>query len=289
MRAAYAMTDGRQFGHAAVLEMRAHAVASRRHGHAIFLSHSLGRLATMKTWALYSLKGGVGKTAAAVNLAYEAAASGKHVLLWDLDPQGAASWYMGIDESPEISAKRVVAGKEPLGRYVRPSAFERLDVLPGDRGYRDWDAHIHASKQPRKVLESLIEPFSETYSLLILDCPPGIGALATAILRAADRVLVPVVPTPLSLRALDEVNAHVEAKKVGKTNITPFFSMADRRRRMHKDLIAAPPAAMKKAPKTFIDYATHVEKMGEHRAPVAVFAPRSRAASQYRALYKTLA
>jgi cellulose biosynthesis protein BcsQ len=242
----------------------------------------------MKTIALYSLKGGVGKTAAAVNLAFEAAQAGKHVLLWDLDPQGAASWYYGIDESPDISAKRVVSGKEPLGRYIQPTDYERLSILPGDRGYRDWDAQIHAAKQPRKVLENLIEPFSESYSLLVLDCPPGIGALATSVLRAADRVLVPVVPTPLSLRALDEVLEHVDDKKVGKTRVTPFFSMADRRRKMHREMIESPPTTMKKAPKTFIDYSTHVEQMGAHRAPISVYAPRSRAAAQYRALYEEI-
>tara|TARA_B100002049_G_scaffold1072_1_gene789 strand:+ start:961 stop:1692 length:732 start_codon:yes stop_codon:yes gene_type:complete len=242
----------------------------------------------MKTLAIYSLKGGVGKTAAAVNLAYEAAASGKHVLLWDLDPQGAASWYLGVDAAPEISAKRVVAGKEALGRHVQATEHDRLSVLPGDRGYRDWDAQIHAAKQPRKVLESLIEPFSESYSLLVLDCPPGIGALATSVLRAADRVLVPTVPTPLSLRALDEVLEHVEDKKVGKTRVTPFFSMADRRRKMHREMIESPPETMKKAPKTFIDYSTHVEQMGAHRAPIRVYAPRSRAAAQYKALYKEI-
>lgn len=242
----------------------------------------------MKTWAIYSLKGGVGKTAAAVNLAYEAAQAGKHVMLWDLDPQAAASWYLGMDDGTDVSAKRVVSGKEPLGRHVRATEYARLEVLPGDRGYRNWDAEIHAAKRPRKILESLLEPFSESYSLLILDCPPGIGALATAILRAADRVLVPTVPTPLSLRALDEVRSHVEDKKVGRTRITPFFCLADRRRRMHRDLIADPPDVMNKAAKAFIDYSTDVEKMGIHRAPVAVFAPRSRAAAQYRALHEEL-
>lgn len=242
----------------------------------------------MKTWALYSLKGGVGKTAAAVNLAYEAAAAGEHVLLWDLDPQGAASWYLGVDEADEISARRIVAGKEALGRHVQATGYDRLGILPGARGYRDWDAHIHAAKQPRKVLEQLVEPFSESYSLLVLDCPPGIGALATSILRAADRVIVPVVPTPLSLRALDEVLTHVDEKKVGKTRVTPFFSMADRRRKLHRELIESPPAAMAKAPDVFVDYASAVEKMGEYRAPVAAFAPRSRAAQQYRALYQAL-
>lgn len=242
----------------------------------------------MKTWALYSLKGGVGKTAAAVNLAYEAAAAGRHVLLWDLDPQGAASWYLGIDDPAGISAKKIVAGSVPLGRYVQPTAYERLSVLPGDRGYRQWDAEIHAAKSPRKVLERLIEPFSETYSLLILDCPPGIGALATAILRAADRVLVPVVPTPLSLRALDEVLEHVAEKKVGKTRVRPFFAMADRRRSLHRQLIAEPPASMDQAPDVFIDYSSHVEQMGTHRAPVHAFAPRSRAAAQFADLYRAL-
>ncbi|MES1924076.1 ParA family protein [Salinisphaera sp. T31B1] len=243
----------------------------------------------MKTFALYSLKGGVGKTAAAVNLAFEAARAGEHVLLWDLDPQGAASWYLGVDEAAEVSAKRVVSGKEALGRHVQATVHDRLSVLPGSRGYRDWDAQIHAARQPRKVLETLIDPFSETFSLLILDCPPGIGALATSVLRAADRVIVPVVPTPLSLRALDEVLTHVDDKKVGKTRVIPFFSMADRRRRLHRELIDSPPPSMKKAPDVFVDYATHVEKMGEHRAPVATFAPRSRAAGQYRALYQALA
>lgn len=243
----------------------------------------------MKTWALYSLKGGVGKTAAAVNLAYEAAMAGKHVLLWDLDPQGAASWYLGIDQPPDLSAKKIVDGKVPLGRYVQTTAHERLAVLPGGRGYRQWDAEIHAAKSPRKVIERLVEPFSESYSLLILDCPPGIGALATAILRAADRVLVPVVPTPLSLRAFDEVLDHIADKKVGKTRVRPFFSMADRRRRMHRDLLAEPPESMQQATATFIDYSSQVEQMGAHRAPIATFAPRSRAAGQFRSLYEELA
>ena len=242
----------------------------------------------MDKWSLYSLKGGVGKTAAAVNLAFEAAASGKHVLLWDLDPQGAASWYLGVDDSPELSVKEIMAGKQALGKYVQPTAYERLSVLPATRGYRDWEFRIHAAKQPRKVLEALIEPFSESYSLLILDCPPGIGALATAVLRAVGRVLIPVVPTPLSLRALDEVRTHVEDKKVGRTRLIPFYSMVDRRRRLHRDLIAEPPGSMKNAPSTFIDYATNVEQMGAYRAPVRIFAPRSRAARQYHELYNDI-
>lgn len=242
----------------------------------------------MQTWAIYSLKGGVGKTAAAVNLAYEAALAGRHVLLWDLDPQGAASWYLGIDDRPDLSIDRILSGKAPLGREVRATPYPGLCVLPGSHGYRHWDAVIHDTRQSCKVLEQLVAPFSEDYGLVILDCPPGIGALATAILRVADRVLVPVVPTPLSLRALDEVHAHIDRKKVGRTLVLPFFSMADRRRWLHRDLIAAPPESMAAAPDVFVDYATHVEQMGTHRQPVRLFARRSRAAAQYRALYQAI-
>ncbi|MDN5874262.1 MAG: hypothetical protein L0H29_07780, partial [Sinobacteraceae bacterium] len=83
----------------------------------------------------------------------------------------------------------------------------------------------------------------------ILYSPPGIGAVATAVLGAADRALVPVIPTPLSLRALAEVTDYMEDKKVGRTVITPFFSMADRRRSMHRELLAKPPKSMKNAPR----------------------------------------
>ena len=154
----------------------------------------------MRTIAFYSLKGGVGKTAAAVNIAYLASQAGYPTLLWDLDPQGAASWYLGIDSASGLSAKKIVADKAALGRHVVATAHERLSVLPGDRSYRQWDALIHEARSPRKVLETLIEPFSETYSLMILDCPPGIGPLATAILRAASRVIVPVAQNTATAR-----------------------------------------------------------------------------------------
>lgn len=243
----------------------------------------------MKTWAFYSLKGGVGKTAAAVNLAFEAAQAGENVLLWDLDPQSAASWYLGVDDGLATPVKRLLAGKDALGGEIAETAQERVHVLPGGRACRSWDVEIHATAQPRNALVNLINPFAKNYSLLILDCPPGIGSLATAVLRAADRAVVPVIPTPLSLRALDEVMNYMEDKKVGRTLVTPFFSMADRRRRMHRELIETPPESMKNAPRAFIDYSTDIEQMGLHRAPVRTFAPGSRAALEYQALYAEIA
>ncbi len=242
----------------------------------------------MNILAIYSMKGGVGKTAAAVNLAYEAAAADEQVLLWDLDPQGAASWYLGLSPDDALDARKIVAGKVPLGRHVRHTEYPRLHALPGDFSYRHWDAYFLDAKGTKKALGKLIEPFSERYSLMILDCPPGIGALATAVLRAADRILVPVVPTPLSLRALGDVRELRADDKKKSGRITPFYSLVDRRRRIHRDLIANPPKTMKGLLRTWIDYSADIERMGEYRAPVAEYAPRSRATRQFRDLWQEL-
>ncbi len=242
----------------------------------------------MKIWAFYSLKGGVGKTAAAVNITLEAAAAGETVLLWDLDPQGAASWYYGCDKRSKLQPADLATGKKAPGRSVQRTAFDRLSVLPADPAYRDWDVAIHEQKKPRKVLDRLTAPFSEQYSLLILDCPPSQGALATSILRAADQSLVPVVPTPLSLRALDGVYELVSQKKVGKTGVKPFFSMVDRRRKAHRALLQSRPDVMADGLDTVIDYSAHVEQMSEHRQPVRMFAPRSRAAQEFSAMAQEL-
>ncbi|MGB7289651.1 MAG: ParA family protein, partial [Candidatus Macondimonas sp.] len=68
----------------------------------------------MRTLAFYNLKGGVGKTAAAVNLAWCAAQEGLAVCLWDLDPQGAASWYLRDTTGLDIKAKKLLKGKDTL-------------------------------------------------------------------------------------------------------------------------------------------------------------------------------
>lgn len=245
-------------------------------------------MVAMKTWALYSLKGGVGKTAAAVNLAWEAAGAGRRVLLWDLDPQGAASFYLRADDERALPAKKLVAGKIPLGRHVRPSRYARLDVLPADFSFRHMDALLRAASGSKKVLPRLIEPFSERYHLVILDCPPGVGTLAAGILRAANTVLIPVVPTPLSLRAVDQIRAFADREGVPGKRLRPFFSLVDRRKRMHREWLDNPPKTMKGAPDAWIAYNAEVERMGEARAPLGAYAPRSFAAAQVHRLWQAL-
>lgn len=226
----------------------------------------------MKTIALYNIKGGVGKSAGAVNLAYFAAASGLRTVVWDLDSQAASSWYLHGD-GQAAKAKSVLAGDTPLGRLVRPTPYEKLSVIPAEFSYRYFDILLKKVEPPREAFKRLLKPFSEQYSLAVLDCPPALSHLADNVFTAADLILVPVVPTHLSLRAYEQLREYFEQEGFPLRKLMPFYSMADRRRSLHRELIEQPPALMKGMAQSVVPYSSMVERMGEHRAPIAAYAP----------------
>lgn len=242
----------------------------------------------MKTLAFYHLKGGVGKTAAAVNIAHAAAADGVPTLFWDLDPQAAGSWYLRAKPRKAMDAKRLVKGKLAVGRLVRETAYDNLAIMPADFSLRSMDILLRKLDDPQQVLKRLIAPFGESFSLVVLDCPPTISELAENIFRAADTVAVPIVPTHLSVRAMSQVRAHYKALDCKPRNLHPFYSMVDRRRTLHRSLLEQPPAVLKNLLPAAVPYAAVVEKMGDHRAPLAAFAPNHPATLAYQQLWAAL-
>src|SRR5688572_753633 len=121
----------------------------------------------MKVVAVYNVKGGVGKTAIALNLADAAVRSGHRVLIWDLDEQGAASIMLGH----EISGKRQRPRRTyRLAEHIEPSAWAGLDLIPADALVHLFDRH----DRPKHLAELLAKHGSD-YDRVILDCPPTLG------------------------------------------------------------------------------------------------------------------
>lgn len=242
----------------------------------------------MRVLAAYNIKGGVGKTATAVNLAYLSAYHGARTLVWDLDPQGAATFYFRV-RGKVGGGKRHIRGKQDLDSLIRGTDFEQLDLLRASFAYRNLDQVLAGTKKPLERFARLIQPLAANYDCLIFDCPPGINLVSESIFFAADALLVPTIPSILSLRCLDQLTEHLEREGPQSLRVLPFYSMVDVRKSMHRNICEGPvPDRVPNRVRWLearIPYNSLVEQMGVHRAPLAVFAARSPAAYAYRALW----
>lgn len=241
----------------------------------------------MKILATYNIKGGVGKTAAAVNLAHRAASEGHRVLVWDLDPQGAATFYFRVKPKVKGGGEALVQGRRELDRAIKGTDFDNLDLVPADFSYRNLDLLLDEAKKPLGRLGKLLAPLRGDYDYVFLDCPPSISLASEAVFRAADALIVPVVPTTLSARTFDQLEAFVADNPdvVKKLRILGFFSMVDARKRLHREQVEDLRSQWPELLSTQVPSATDVERMGVHRGPVATFAPSSRAAKAFAALW----
>jgi chromosome partitioning protein len=234
--------------------------------------------------ATYNIKGGVGKTSAAVNLAYLAAAGGAQTLLWDLDPQGASTYVFRIKPRVKGGGRKLVRGKSDVEALIKGTDHERLELLPADFSYRHMDLALADSKKPTSRLTRVLEPLRESYDYIFLDCPPSISLVSEGVFEAADVLLVPIVPATLSSRTFDQLR-EVVTNGGGEPQLLAFLSMVDLRKRLHRDLTASLQAGYPEVLTATIPTASDVERMGSERTIIEKFAPRGRAAQAYRDLW----
>jgi chromosome partitioning protein len=239
----------------------------------------------LRVFACYNIKGGVGKTATAVNLSYLSARQGWRTLLWDLDPQAAASFYFRVKPHVKKGAKGIVQKSQPLQEHIKGTNYVGLDIIPADFSYRNFERHLERTKKPTMRLRKLLQPLAEEYDYIFIDSAPSISALSENIFHATDALLVPVIPTILSIRTLNQLLDFLRKENLDVLRVLPFFSMVDRRRLLHRTILDNPPFKQQFMLKSWIPYASEVEKMGEHREPLLAYSPRCPSAIAYKALW----
>jgi chromosome partitioning protein len=243
--------------------------------------------------ATYNIKGGVGKTSAAVNLAYLASRDGAPTLLWDLDPQAASTYLFRVQPEIHGGGRRLIRLKSRAGALIKGTDHVGLDLLPADFSYRHMDLVLDNFKHPTRRLARVLAPLREEYEYIFLDCPPSISLVSESVFEAADALLVPIIPATLSSRTFDQLSELVRGLERGhgdglanRLQVLAFFSMVDVRKAHHREVMAQVRGVHSvEMLGAAIPAADEVEQMGAERDVVPAFAPRSRAALAYQALW----
>ena len=239
----------------------------------------------MTTLALYSNKGGVGKTTATVNLAYLAARSGANTLVCDLDPQSSTTYYFRIKPKLKRKARGFAKKGKPVTSSIKGSDYENLDLLPADFTHRHLDLSFAGYKRSTARLAKVLKPLEAEYDLVFLDCPPTINILAENIFNAADYLLVPLMATTLAIRTYEQLISFLDKKRYNPDRVYAFFSMVDIKREEHRRLATEVYRQHRQVLKSPIPYLPQLEQMEVQREPVTAFAPDSPAAQAYQKLW----
>lgn len=243
----------------------------------------------MKVLATYNLKGGVGKTTTAVNLAHLAAHQGGRTLLWDLDPQGGSSYLLGLETGLEGGARRLVRSDEDPGALIRTTGRRNLDLLPADFSYRNLDLVLDGKKHSTQRFARVVASLNASYRYIVIDCPPSISLVAENVFNAVDALLVPLIPAPLSVRTFDQITRFVRNTCRPPPEVLAFFSMVDGRKRVHREIVEQLSNRWPGILHTHVPAAADVERMGTVHAPLAEFAPTSRGAIAFQSLWQEVA
>ena len=242
----------------------------------------------MKVIACYNIKGGVGKTTTAVNLAYLSAKEGNRTLLWDMDLQGSASLLLqsGTKKAKSVS---VFSKEGPDAKsQIQHTSFKNLDLLPADFSLHKLDQEIGDLKKPKKRIKSILQPLSKKYDKIFIDCPAGYTPFIQTLQYIADVFLVPIVPSPLTLKSYEIFKKRLKKRSREKLIVFPFFSMVDRRKQLHREIIGLHKNGTRGFLHTNIPFSSKVERMGVELAPLLSYDMRSAATKAYKKLWEEI-
>jgi cellulose biosynthesis protein BcsQ len=237
--------------------------------------------------AVYNMKGGVGKTTAAVNLSYLAASTGRRALLWDLDPQAASSFALRVRPHVHGFGKASLENGEVFTASIKETDYPNLDLLPADFAYRKFDRLLDNVGKPERVVMALLGTLRRDYDVVFLDCPAGFSLLTQGIFASVDAVLVPTIPAVLSLRMVARLIKWAD-RSDSQADLTAFFSMVDIRKSLHRracEWSAGHPEIFLSGQ---VPYASVVEQMSVRRMPLSAFAERDAASTAFAGIWSEI-
>lgn len=249
---------------------------------------NLSLLARSCVVAVYNIKGGVGKTTSAVNIAYHLSQQGYRTLLWDMDPQGSTSFFFDMELGIKGGLSAVVEDmhhtkkERDLLDDVAQTPYKNLFLLPSDSSFRFLDMKVASAPLANQFIKQLLSPFRDEYDYIIVDCPPSLTVSVESMLNVSNLIVVPTIPTTLSVRMLDELVNFVKDEIPSKPRILAFCSMMNGQKALHQQIYEQLCIERKSIMSlVVVPYLAEIERMGVEKAPLAEFASLSVAVSAY--------
>ena len=234
----------------------------------------------MSVIAVYSVKGGVGKTTLAVELAWRWATQGAQTtLIWDLDVQGGAGFLLGCDAPKTERAASVFQREGKPRQLIGLTDYQRLSLIPADDSLRKLPLQLARLGQ-RKRLATITAMLKAEYDRIVLDCPAGMNEITDQAIAAADLLIVPLPPSPLSARAIEILRRDLLRNHHRHPPILPVLSMYNSRRKLHREVREA------SGNWPVVPMSSEAELCAVRRAPLGSFAASSLTARAMERLWR---
>ena len=243
-----------------------------------------------KLIAVFNIKGGVSKTTTTVNLAYLAASYGYKTLIWDMDPQGAASFYFRVKDKVKGGLNGLLKSKKEVYQRIKGTDYRNLEILPADQSYRLMDQELrNARRKSARDVRNILKPLMDEYDVILVDCPPNLSESVAGLISGADFLLVPAIPTILSLRTVEQLFKFMNTSLKTRPETRIFFSQVEKRRAMHQEIIEK--FILKNSDfafHTLIPISSELEKMGVSLEPFPKTSPSHHITQLYQMLWEEI-